>query len=165
MNINAGTLSLGVGSDSVDSNAGAVTLANGTTFAIGVGGFGTHVFAGAISDGANSATVTNASGNQVTFSGDFSVQTLTNTGNLDLNGANTSPAVVNLNGGNLGGTDSYSISQAFNWSAGTLGGSGTTTIPAAGTIDFQSAAAKIADADAEQRRHAPAVVLDVAGLR
>ena len=82
VNINAGTLSLGVGSDSVDSNGGAVTLANGTTFAIGVGGFGTHSFAGAISDGANSATVTNASGNQVTFSGDFSVQTLTNTGNL-----------------------------------------------------------------------------------
>ena len=57
----------------------------------GWAGFGTHASRGAISDGANSATVTNASGNQVTFSGDFSVQTLTNTGNLDLNGANTEP--------------------------------------------------------------------------
>ena len=89
VNIDAGTLALGIGSDTTDSNAGNFTLADGTTFAIGVGGFGTHVFGGTVTDGANSATVTNASGNLVTFNGAYSVETTSNAGNLAWNGTTT----------------------------------------------------------------------------
>ena len=45
-------------------------------------------------DGANSGTVTNASGNTVTFNGTYSVQTLTNSGNLNLDGTTSPGAVV-----------------------------------------------------------------------
>ena len=160
VNINAGSLSFGIGADSIDSHAGTFTLAGGTTFAIGVGGFGTHVFGGTITDGANSATVTNGSGNLVTFSGTFSVQTLTNSGNLNLDGT-TSPGVINQNAGNLNGTASYTVANALNWAGGAIGGTGTTTIPSTGMLDFQTSATKSLN---RTLLNDAAVTLDVDGL-
>src|SRR5688500_9843742 len=66
VDIDAGTLALGAGSDSANANSGTFTLAGGTTFAVGQGGFGTHAFDGTITDGAAEATFSTASGNSVT---------------------------------------------------------------------------------------------------
>ena len=164
VNIDAGTLALGIGSDTTDSNAGNFTLADGTTFAIGVGGFGTHVFGGTVTDGANSATVTNASGNQVTFNGTYSVETTSNAGNLAWNGTTTPDRVDQTGAGvTLGGSASYTIADSLTWSAGIIGGSGTTTLPAASVLDFSGAGGKTL-ARTLNNDSTTAAVLDASGF-
>jgi hypothetical protein len=105
-----------------------------------VGGFGTHVFGGTVTDGAGSATVTNASGNLVTFTGPYSVQTTINTASLAFSGAGQAPVDLQQISGTLIGTGDYTVTGTFTWSGGTIGGSGTTTLT--GTANLGTGTAK-----------------------
>ena len=102
---------------------------------------GTHTSSGGSSiTGAGQLTV---SGGTATLAGLVNVSTLTisgGTADFDGTGAVT-PAVVNLSGGTLGGSNVVTVGSAMNWTGGTMSGSGRTIIPAGVTLNVANASA------------------------
>ncbi len=129
---NAGSCTVSAGATLVVSPASGTFLAGSTVSGAGnfeVSGAGTIDILGSVATtGTNTflggGTTVNFSGSSYSLSGG----TLNSLGSVNLNGAGTvALSILNLGGGNLGGSNNASISGLFTWTGGNLIGSGSVT--------------------------------------